>query len=166
MLIFGRVVAWLFWLLMLTNGVFMLVSPQAWFRLPPWLCAKGTLTEEKYSRGWGAVEIRVVGAVLVGVLIWVICDMSSTQRNIAAASVEIFYRVIVGLVGVLALVNGLFMLASPQAWFRLPPWLGSKGTLTAERYSRGWGAVLIRVGGAVLIGTLMWVMFDTFLSRR
>jgi hypothetical protein len=35
--------------------------------------------------------------------------------------------VIVGVVALLMLINGFFMLVSPQRWFRLPPWLGSKG---------------------------------------
>ena len=29
------------------NRDFMLVSPRAWFRLPTWIFAKGTLTEKK-----------------------------------------------------------------------------------------------------------------------
>ena len=38
------------------NAFFMLVSPQAWFRLPSWILAKGTLTEKRFASGWGAVE--------------------------------------------------------------------------------------------------------------
>ena len=36
------------------NALFMLASPRAWFRLPGWIRAQGTLTEGKYATGWGS----------------------------------------------------------------------------------------------------------------
>lgn len=75
MLTFGRVVAALIGLLMLINASFMLVSPRAWFRLPSWLRAQGTMTEEKYGKGWGAVQVHIAGALMIGVLVWVLYDM-------------------------------------------------------------------------------------------
>jgi uncharacterized membrane protein len=32
--------------LVLVNGVVMMISPTRWFKLPSWLRAQGTLTEE------------------------------------------------------------------------------------------------------------------------
>jgi hypothetical protein len=75
MLIFGRVIAAIFGLVMLINASFMLVSPRAWFRLPGWLRAQGTMTEEKYTKGWGALQVHIAGALMISVLVWVIYDM-------------------------------------------------------------------------------------------
>lgn len=75
MLLLGRIFAGVIGLLMLVNGAYMLVSPQAWFRLPPWLRAQGTLTREKYTSGWGALQVRFAGGAMVAVLVWVIYDM-------------------------------------------------------------------------------------------
>jgi len=75
MLICGRIIAVIFALLMLLNASFMLVSPQAWFALPYWLRANGSLTEEKYATGWGGAQIRIAGGLMVSILGWVIYDM-------------------------------------------------------------------------------------------
>lgn len=42
----------------------MLLSPRAWFRLPGWLAFRDTLTQ-KHATGWGALQIRIVGVVLI-----------------------------------------------------------------------------------------------------
>ncbi len=52
------------------NAAFMLASPRAWFRLPGWLKAQGSLSEERYRHGLGALEIRFVGAVILAALAW------------------------------------------------------------------------------------------------
>lgn len=52
------------------NTVYMLVSPQAWFRLPGWIRLNGSLTEKKYGSGWGAVQVRLLGAVMLAVFVW------------------------------------------------------------------------------------------------
>jgi hypothetical protein len=57
-------------LLMLINAVLMLLSPRRWFALPGWLRAKGTLTRERYESGWGAIQLRAVGALILASLIW------------------------------------------------------------------------------------------------
>jgi hypothetical protein len=57
-------------------------------------------------------------------------------------------------------VNAGFMLISPRAWFQLPAWLAGRGTLTKKRYSSGWGALQLRVLGGVILGTLLWVIFN------
>jgi hypothetical protein len=49
------------------DGATMLISPRRWFALPRWLRGQGTLTPEKNSSGWGAFQVRVIGAGLLGI---------------------------------------------------------------------------------------------------
>jgi len=59
---------------MFVNALFMLASPRAWFRLPHWVRAQGSLTEQKYNSGWGGVQVRLAGAVMLVVIGWVLYD--------------------------------------------------------------------------------------------
>lgn len=54
------------------NGIYMLISPRAWFRLPPWILKAGPLTEKKHSTGLGAIQVRLTGALYLGFIGWVI----------------------------------------------------------------------------------------------
>ena len=65
---------------LIINGLCMLVSPRAWYRLPHWFRASGGLPEEKYGRGWGAIQVRLVGATFLGGIAWVIYDVISRHR--------------------------------------------------------------------------------------
>jgi hypothetical protein len=56
------------------NAFYMLLSPKAWFRLPDWILAKGTLTEKRFASGWGAMEVRLAGAAMLAVIAWVLYD--------------------------------------------------------------------------------------------
>lgn len=49
----------------------MLISPRRFFLLPTWIRAQGTLTPERYSSGWGALQLRLLGAVSIGGILWV-----------------------------------------------------------------------------------------------
>lgn len=75
----SQVVGWccgiLFVSVVSINAAYMLVSPQAWYRLPSWLRLNGSLTEDRYSTGWGAIQIRLTGAMILAAIAWVICDM-------------------------------------------------------------------------------------------
>jgi hypothetical protein len=71
----------------------------------------------------------------------------------------------VGLVAVVMSVNATYMLVSPRAWFRLPEWIGARGTMTEAKYGTGFGAVQVRLAGAVLLGVLAWVIFDSLIKR-
>jgi hypothetical protein len=53
------------------NAVFMLGYPRAWFRLPRWLGLVGSLREDKYASGIGAIEIQFTGAVILALIGWV-----------------------------------------------------------------------------------------------
>jgi len=59
------------------NGFYMLVSPRAWYRLPHWFRASGSLSEEKYGGGWGAIQVRLVGATFLAVTSWVLYEALS-----------------------------------------------------------------------------------------
>jgi len=68
-------------------------------------------------------------------------------------------------VGVIMIVNAVFMLASPRTWFRLPGWLRTQGSLIEDKYASGWGAVQIRLTGAVVLAAIAWVLYDMLLKR-
>lgn len=53
-----------------SNGALMLVSPRLWFRAPRWVRLSGSLSEAKYSSGWGAIQIRLLGACFLAIMIW------------------------------------------------------------------------------------------------
>jgi hypothetical protein len=57
-------------------------------------------------------------------------------------------------------INAVYMLVAPKAWFRLPRWLGLQGVLTSDRYGDGLGAIRIRVLGGVIIATVVWIASD------
>jgi hypothetical protein len=67
--------------------------------------------------------------------------------------------IVVAAVVVLMTINASFMLVSPRAWFRLPGWLRAQGTLTEERYTVGWGALQLRIAGALILASLGWVAY-------
>jgi hypothetical protein len=62
-------------------------------------------------------------------------------------------------------INAAFMLASPRTWFRLPGWLRTQGSLTKDKYASGWGAIQIRLTGAVILAAIAWVLYDMVLRR-
>jgi len=62
----------LFGLFMIIDGLFMLISPQAWFRLPRWFSGVGKLNEEQHTHGRGAMQIRVLGVIMIGLPLWVL----------------------------------------------------------------------------------------------
>jgi hypothetical protein len=55
----------------LFNALLMVVSPQSWFRLPGWIRLSGSLTEKSYSSGWGVIQVRVLGLILLAAFAWV-----------------------------------------------------------------------------------------------
>ena len=59
-----------FLLALLFNGLFMLFSPQRWFKLPAYIRMSGGLSQADYSRGWGALQVRLLGATFAAVTLW------------------------------------------------------------------------------------------------
>ena len=72
----------------------------------------------------------------------------------------------IAVIGVGFVVNGLFMLLSPRAWFRLPDWISGRGSLTEKRYGSGWGAIQVRLLGAIFVGVVFWVLYDALMRPR
>ncbi len=64
------------------NALYMIVSPRAWFRLPDWIRAQGTLTEDKYSSGWGGFELRLAGAAMLATIALIWYEVFSRGRYI------------------------------------------------------------------------------------
>jgi hypothetical protein len=52
------------------NGLIMLISPRAWFRMPFWLRFSGSLPELKYVSGWGAITVRLLGICLISLVVY------------------------------------------------------------------------------------------------
>jgi hypothetical protein len=75
MRIVGACIAAIVGLVMTINAIAMVVSPRAWFHLPAWLRAQGSLTEDRYSSGWGAIQIRLTGALILAAIAWIVYEM-------------------------------------------------------------------------------------------
>ena len=60
---------------LLTNGIVMVISPRKWFELPGWFAsARGALRKDKYSTGFGGIQVRLMGALIIAFLVWVCLD--------------------------------------------------------------------------------------------
>jgi hypothetical protein len=68
-------------------------------------------------------------------------------------------------VGLVMTINAAFMLASPRSWFRLPTSLRAQGSLIEDKYANGWGAIQIRMTGALILAAIAWVLYDMFLRQ-
>jgi hypothetical protein len=62
--------------------------------------------------------------------------------------------------------NALLMLISPRLWFRFPQWIRLSGSLTAEKFSSGSGALQVRLLGAGFLAILFWFMHGCLSSHR
>jgi hypothetical protein len=71
----GWCIAVIVGIVMVINAGFMVASPRTWFHLPAWLRTQGSLTEDRYSGGWGALQIRLTGGAILATIAWVLYDM-------------------------------------------------------------------------------------------
>lgn len=145
------------------NALFMLASPKAWFRLPSWIRAQGSLTEDKWASGWGATQVRSAGAILLGFIAWVLYHSLVTQplpkEQELMLILSVIGRGIVALVGIHLAINAAFMFASPRGWFHLPRWLRAQVPLTEQKYASGWRGILLRLTGAILLAVVGWLIY-------
>ena len=58
-------------IVMLVNAFYMVISPDAWFRLPRWLALQGVLTRHRYGSGWGALQVRILGGIIIVTSAWI-----------------------------------------------------------------------------------------------
>lgn len=73
--IIGAICGALALMLSFVNGAVMLISPRLFFSLPSWMSAKGSLTKERYASGFGAIQLRLLGAVFAGFPLWLIYEI-------------------------------------------------------------------------------------------
>jgi hypothetical protein len=146
------------------NGLIMLVSPRAWFRLPAWLGFQGSLTEAKYGSGWGAIQVRLLGAICLAVPLGLLYNALSPPSAHTDATLDYLAWFMVGVATVHMAVNALFMLVSPKAWFRLPKWIRVQGFRFGAKYASGGDALQLRVTGA-LIAFVAWVLYESPVRR-
>jgi hypothetical protein len=66
-------------IIMLFNAFYMLISPKAWFALPRWLGLQGVLKPEQYGNRWGALQVRVLGAIIIVAAAWIATELVSTK---------------------------------------------------------------------------------------
>ncbi len=109
---------------LVANAVVMLVSPRTWFRLSEWVRLTGSLQlhHQKYESGWGAIEVRLLGAFLLGLIVYMLQGMFVRRPMGDAILLFVF--------AVAWLGSGLFMVARPESafhrtqypWTRLPRW--------------------------------------------
>ena len=69
-----------------------------------------------------------------------------------------------GITVTVMLVNAFYMVISPDAWFRLPRWLGLQGVLSRDRYGTAWGALQVRILGVIIIVTAAWIAYGLLFS--
>jgi hypothetical protein len=67
-------------LLVTINAAYMVISPRAWFRLPDFLRLNGSLSEKKYAEGLGADAVRLLGAIFLTGIGWVLYDLLFRNR--------------------------------------------------------------------------------------
>lgn len=135
----GMAFAIAFGLLSALNGAVMLISPRKWFDMPGWLAFRGNLTRQRYGFGWGTLQVRVLGALLLGFVacvVWQLCS-GTVSRTFALArypSAEphkivpdpITIRLawcFTALCATWILLNAIVMACSPRAWLNAPRWL-------------------------------------------
>lgn len=147
-------------LVLAVNAAFMLVSPRAWFRLPDWIRMKGSLSESEYTRGWGAVEVRLAGAAFLAGIVWVLYSLATHEQFLNTRLQVVFRWYVVAIIAAMA-VNGLLMLASPRIWARLPGWIKAGGIDSWQDWPV-WGAILIRATGIIILGAMAWVLYELF----
>jgi len=61
--------------IILINAFYMVISPKAWFALPRWLGLRGVMTPERYGNRWGALQVRVLGAIVIVVAAWIAIEL-------------------------------------------------------------------------------------------
>jgi hypothetical protein len=136
--------------------------------MPLWLRFQVTLTPERYSRSFAAIELRILGALIILSISWVAYDLFlQPGQHLRLESLFpwlIITRIIETIVIALLLLNGSVMLLSPVRWFSLQWWF-KLGTLTAERYSRGFGALRVRILGGIVILSILWMAYELFLAQ-
>lgn len=64
------------------NGIYMVISPRAWFELPRWLRLQGYMvTRDRYVDGWGGIQSRILGLIILVTIVWIVGSMFAGRGN-------------------------------------------------------------------------------------
>jgi hypothetical protein len=75
--ILGGIFLAAFVVMFVVNGVYMLIFPRAWLRLPAWFPTAGTAFRERYGTEKALLGIRMTGAIFLAGIALVVYDYSS-----------------------------------------------------------------------------------------
>jgi hypothetical protein len=134
------------------SGLFMLISPRAWLRLPRWLGVKPSEAKitsrvvEEYTSSSGAVSTRLMGASIVGLIAYMLGSFFSAHNRATAASRPLI-ALLVYLMFILA-ANGIFMFISPQRWSQRPWRLWARDARNERAIANKW---VTRAAGAIYL---------------
>lgn len=87
------------------------------------------------------------------------------QQNMSEVGHFLMAALTIGFFGCFLIVGGI-MLISPRSYFALPKWMRLQGGLVEPKYSSGWGAVQVRILGAVMVAFALFPVFSLFFGRR
>ncbi|MFZ0136177.1 MAG: hypothetical protein WAK89_03910 [Candidatus Sulfotelmatobacter sp.] len=121
------------------------------------------MTEAKHGSGWGAMQVRLLGAIFLAVPLGLL--YSSLRPMSAHTDVTLDYLAwfMVGGAVVHIAVNAARMLVSPRAWFRLPKWIRVQGFGFGAK-AEGSG-VQLRMTGALILAFIAWILYESSLKR-
>jgi hypothetical protein len=149
----------------LVNAVVMVVSPQRWFRMPSWLALRGTLTEQRYSSGWGSLCVRFLGAGIIAVFAYVALDLTVDRwTGIVPARHQIGYlvgRTLVAVTLAVLVANGSIMMITPR-WQQGFPWWIRIDCIWKSDSLGGWRVFGIRLFGALIVALSGWGLWSLF----
>jgi hypothetical protein len=67
---------------------------------------------------------------------------------------QLAFCVLTAIVGLMMVINAIFMLVSPKAWSSLPGWIRAQGFWFEAKCARGGGSIEARLTGALLLGVV------------
>jgi hypothetical protein len=146
-----------FVIVLVLNAAFMLVSPRAWFGLPAWIRLKGSLTKGAYGSGWGALQVRLLGAIVLLGFAFVFSHMLGLKLEDGGQAIIPVLTFIALSLSMYSFAAGAFMLASPRTWSRLPPWI----RYWPQGESR-FSALHVRIIGASMMAVCAWIFYSCF----
>ncbi len=158
--------------LLVINGVTMLVSPAQWFRMSPWLAARGALSRKRYSSGLGAADVRILGGVLLAVLIWIAFDLGAPakadgqRKGLSVMTGDTLVLIGGAIIAVLGIIYGVLCVMTPQKIIRMQ---AKFSTMLDEQSASGramiWqyrimGVIMI-LGGAFFVLLIIQAALDS-----
>jgi hypothetical protein len=153
-----------YWLgTLLTSGLFMLISPRAWLRLPSWLNFMPRKTSatsraiEEFTSGSGAMSTRLMGASVVGLIAYMLGSFFSAHNRATAASRPLI-ALLVYMMFILA-ANGIFMLISPQRWSQWPWRLWARDARNERAIANKW---VTRAAAAIYLLIAIFTVWSFF----